>query len=496
MLPNLPLPLPDETLYSWCHAVQRSSGLGCTLTSSNLFGKPRAGFRHDFPAYLDTLTERTAGGLGTAAEIIDRRTLLGFFLRTAEKSEVDAIVHSVRSDVRPHLKLEFGLPASKISAFHPLKSCAECRKSDQSDYGRSYWHWEHQLPSVLICPRHHLLLDVCSNTRSPTALHYWLEPSKSDCRIVCARTSEAMPFLTRVADDTIRLMNLPMGSLRRDVCVAALRSTLKSNGLLSLGGHVRQRSAFNLVAARLKPIESISAPLLWPRLDQAMVESMVNLGRWCSIGVHPLKFLLLVECLTDRWEDFSRLLQGPMCSTSDLSIGPEPAAPLQVEASLPPTPSVKELLEKGMSLTAAAIHLGVSTTTVTQWARQQCVAFNTRPKWLGASTRRVIEDRLGRGDTVHDIGALTGASRASISRILAANKETKLARKVAIFSKKRSDCRRDFVDSLRKSPSAPVREFRSKPNSPYTWLYRNDRNWLTKIIASRSNITTYSQRKH
>lgn len=105
MLPNLPLPLPDETLYSWCHAVQRSSSLSCTLTSSNLFGKPRAGFRHDFPAYLDTLTERTAGGLGTAAEIIDRRSLLGFSLRTAEKSEVDAIVHAVRSDVRPHLRI-------------------------------------------------------------------------------------------------------------------------------------------------------------------------------------------------------------------------------------------------------------------------------------------------------------------------------------------------------------------------------------------------------
>lgn len=495
MLPNLPLPLPDETLYSWCHAVQRSSGLGCILASSSLFGRPRTAFRHDFPAYLNTLTDNTAGELGTPAEIIDRRTLLGFYLRTAETREVDSIVHSVTSGVRPHLKLELGLPASKISAFHPLKSCAKCRTSDLSNYGRSYWHWEHQLPTILICPRHHLFLDVCSSTRSPTCLHHWLEPSKGDFRIACARTSEAMPFLTRMAADTIRLMDLPMGGLRRQVCVAALRNTLKCNGLLSQGGHVRQRSVLALVADRLRPVESITAPLLWPKFDRTMVESMVNLGRWCSTGVHPLKLLLFIECLTDQWEDFNRMLEGQMHSPSNLPTGSVLTLPLEAEAPLPSNPSIKELLDKGMSLTAAAIQLGVSTTTATQWARQQCAAIRTRPKWLDASARREIEDRLARGESVHDVGIVSGASRTSINRILAASRRTKLARKSALFTKKRSDCRRKLAESLRKNPSQSLRECRSKQNSPYSWLYRNDRDWLKEIIANRSNMPIYSQRK-
>lgn len=493
MLPNLPLPLPDETLYSWCHAVQRHSGLGCTAASSSLFGSTRTAFRHDFPARLGALTSRTAGALGEPAEVVDRRSILGFFLRTAEASYAQEVVRSVTGGARPYLKLELGLPASKFGCLHPLKSCAKCRISDLTAYGRSYWHWLHQLPSVLVCPLHYELLSVCSEKRPPTSLHDWLEPSQSDHPIECKDASRVLPVLTRLADDTAGLMNMPIGSMSHEICVPALRSALQQNELLSHGGHIRHKALLAIVAEHLKPLTFLKSTEILPMFDQPMIESIAIYGREHSGRTHPLRLLLLVQCLTDRWDDFAALVKPAHIPPTTSSASSERKSSSKTEGAIEHA-GLLPLVQEGLSLSAAAKILGVSTTTATQWARQQNIAVKFRPKWLTERVRADIEARLGRGESLASISELCGASATSINRVLGANRAIQKSRRTARLRQARAEYRMVFLrDLIKKNMS--IREIRELPNSPYPWLYRNDRDWLIQIINTRSTFSDQNRKR-
>jgi hypothetical protein len=141
------------------------------------------------------------------------------------------------------------------------------------------------------------------------------------------------------------------------------------------------------------------------------------------------------------------------------------------------------------------MRLGVSTTTAVQWARQQGIPVNARPKWLSASARRKIEGLLASGETFQNIGIRSGASATSINRVLAANQEIKQTRRAALFAKKRADCRREFSETVRKEPSISIKNLRLQPNFPYTWLYRNDHPWLIAAIEKRGKRTSHKHRR-
>ena len=42
-----------------------------------------------------------------------------------------------------------------------LRYCPECAKEDRREHGETYWHREHQIPRIRICPKHHMFLENC-----------------------------------------------------------------------------------------------------------------------------------------------------------------------------------------------------------------------------------------------------------------------------------------------------------------------------------------------
>lgn len=61
---------------------------------------------------------------------------------TGSKGSLSALIQSVT----------IGLPA--------LKLCPECVRSDRIEYGESYWHREHSIPTVHRCPTHNVPLEL------------------------------------------------------------------------------------------------------------------------------------------------------------------------------------------------------------------------------------------------------------------------------------------------------------------------------------------------
>lgn len=151
--------LPDETLFSLVsrlHALWGASDAGRTALA--LFGGRRAGIQHDFPGYLREFERRTAGHLGSAAEIARSKTSLAFYRRFIRESLEQKIVHEMcLGDVR-HLKYRLGILTSRFRAHHPLKACPTCMAEDLERHGWAYWHVAHQHPGVWVCLSHQGLL--------------------------------------------------------------------------------------------------------------------------------------------------------------------------------------------------------------------------------------------------------------------------------------------------------------------------------------------------
>ena len=157
----LPSWLPGETLYSLCSRYHHLSGNRLAAdTCLQLFTAQDAGFLHDFPSHLESFVARTQGVLGSVDVLARRHTLLGFYTPFRRERDVTEAISVMASDSVQDLKFRLGLPSSRVGADHPLKGCPACIESDRRTEGVSYWHLEHQWPSVWVCREHDQLLHV------------------------------------------------------------------------------------------------------------------------------------------------------------------------------------------------------------------------------------------------------------------------------------------------------------------------------------------------
>jgi hypothetical protein len=174
---SLPAWLPDETLYSLCCRYHFLSGNRlASITSSQLFGSATAGLRHDFPSRLNHFIAVSRGAWGSVDELIQQGTVLPFYHPFISPEISDQVVDKMRGESVAYAKYLLGLPASRIGAAHPLKSCPVCRERDKAVDGVAYWHRNHQLPSVWACLQHGVLLQQAEVKTNLVGRLQWLLP--------------------------------------------------------------------------------------------------------------------------------------------------------------------------------------------------------------------------------------------------------------------------------------------------------------------------------
>ncbi|MBH2044154.1 MAG: TniQ family protein [Comamonadaceae bacterium] len=157
--PHISSWLPGETLFSM---ASRHHIVACNSTPAEtcrqLFGHPRIGSAHDFPARVGYLAAQTQGQLGSPRDIILDHTITRFFFPFQSPKKCANWVAQMTSGAASQLKSQLGLPSARFGAAHPLKACAQCMAEDARLCTVAYWHVEHQIPGVWVCPHHHSLL--------------------------------------------------------------------------------------------------------------------------------------------------------------------------------------------------------------------------------------------------------------------------------------------------------------------------------------------------
>jgi transposase len=142
------------------------------------------------------------------------------------------------------------------------------------------------------------------------------------------------------------------------------------------------------------------------------------------------------------------------------------------------------VVDHKLSLRAAGDRVGVTATTAVQWAIQDGIPYTHRTKYVTDEKRRIAQRMLRKGLPKKTVADAIGCSMTTITRILSANPRLRDVRCRSILSALRAEKRREFLRRISENPGVPIKVLRKAPGSGYSWLYRNDRNWLRENLPT------------
>ncbi|MGF1765414.1 TniQ family protein [Aliivibrio kagoshimensis] len=138
-------PLPNEHIFSWLVRLHQRSGYAHFLYFQKQIGIEDR-FLHANKVFSLT-SKKLVSLLDDANKAIVNNTSASIWIISLERGQfhLGEFVHMNEQQL-------FGFDTS----WH---SCKKCRDEDLKNYGTSYWHSQHQLPSVFECYKHHLTLE-------------------------------------------------------------------------------------------------------------------------------------------------------------------------------------------------------------------------------------------------------------------------------------------------------------------------------------------------
>lgn len=231
---EIPLPLPDELIYSTISRGLLRSGYPRRLFSELVLGRRNTLCPHA-PAGLNALAKLLYGGAMTGEHLLDNHTVARAWLPFALSSESvrERLLSAGDAGKCPNAKRAFEFRFSV-----GLRCCAQCMEDDRRDHGEAYWHREHQTPEARVCLKHGSVLMESRGSRSLPKDSYLTLGATTDLAEV---RIEAPPEVhMRVSAHINSLLRTPKLSFNRETfsraALALIRPLTASNNVMALNG--------------------------------------------------------------------------------------------------------------------------------------------------------------------------------------------------------------------------------------------------------------------
>ncbi|MHB1657648.1 MAG: TniQ family protein, partial [Burkholderiales bacterium] len=318
--------LADEALFSLCSRHHRLSGhRRAATTCAQLFGHSTQGAAHDFPSRIGEFALRTRGQLGSASQMVRQHTILPFYLPFQSQETASRAVAAMQGPMIGRLKFQLGLLTSRFRANHPLKACPVCMRADREQWSTPYWHVQHQLPGVWVCPQHQEPLMVSSLKATGVQRFQWMLPSPSHLIARTMTPGSATPLLS-LAQASCELWGRPSGEhFEAEVVADVYRDALRHLGLLTgMGtGRLRLRDIGTPFAEYLAPLRQVDELSALPQSPDEAAREVARLAYRPRSGMHPLRHLILIGWLFGKFDIHGR---PRLARLSCLDVGTESIA--------------------------------------------------------------------------------------------------------------------------------------------------------------------------
>lgn len=153
MLTYFPTPYPGEWWYSvLCRYHVRSGRKKFATTLHELYGTHPLTHGRLFPGGdCHAITGQLPENLVTLKDVLLEHTLMPYYLRLHSPEKKQSVFCNLLAGRSGGLtSIQIQTPEGKQG----LKFCPICRAEDEERYGEPYWHREHQIPLMPLCPKH------------------------------------------------------------------------------------------------------------------------------------------------------------------------------------------------------------------------------------------------------------------------------------------------------------------------------------------------------
>lgn len=482
-----PSPLPDESLFSRLARYHLLSGhLRSRFTLHELFARNSIVITSHLPSGIGQLAERIAGKRDDRlADSLLSHTMFPYFLPFLSQRQATGATQALVGRDAGSVKGLLGVLASRVGGHNRFRLCDACISEDRLHFGYAYWHRAHQLPGVWICHKHSLPLQSIQLSWSKRVRHELFLPD-SDRLIPYTDAISIAPaqfrLLNSIAKRSYELMQTRAAALGTAYFVRNYREKAMDLGLITLNGRVRVEPFeryFSEALSSLFGVEDFQKIIYQARSPPWAL----NLLRKPRSSMHPLKHILMMSVLSLDWCDMRVrpfICQSRFRSLAESEKETKEAGKASVDHEL-----TNLVRDKGCSLRSCAKLLGKSVTTLKIQAVQLDLSVKLRPKKIKEDLFSEVVELLQSGHSVAEVAEYASLSIVSVYRIL------KMQPKV-FESWRQMRFERELVSRRGEAANAAF-EGRPVPKSVYAWLYRNDRDWLKKMLeGGKSRLTSRS----
>ncbi|MCL1632123.1 TnsD family transposase [Sporolactobacillus sp. CPB3-1] len=474
----------------------RSCNLSPKATMTELYGSSRVMAVPDLPAHLRQVYKRLKhfDPLGID-EWIGQHTFFHYYTTFAKKDVRDRVFTEMLEGTSPgSIHMMTGAMASSVSEPSVFRFCPKCADEDIQQYGEMYWHMSHQLPGVLVCPKHkHFLLNSSVSFRGKNKYVYHAATMQN-----CKR-SQGLPMYSEktiqslliIAKELIQLAHTDLSFTRSGV-EQAYKYLLQRQGYATISGSVDQHTLAQqfshfygreLLEAVQSPIDSDNSSCWLKAITRKQRKAF-----------HPIRHILLTHFLGESIDTFYRYesqTYDPFGSPPYPCLNPAADHYLQ-----PVIPNVKETI-----CTDTRKPVGTFTCS--------CGFIYSR-----RGPDHSIEDRYKIGrvkqfglvwqDKVHDLIYIKKLSYYAAAKRLKVDIGTvkKYANQQQIAKDDSKEASTLPLESKRtqwllfqeENSKTSVTEVRKRNPALYAWLYRHDRQWLQKHSSKINKTAVKNQR--
>src|SRR5690625_2944413 len=160
MLNFFPTLYPDEMLMSVINRYKRKCGMvSKRALERDLFNQIIGQKSVLFPQNTSTLISKLPPrSKVTSQEIIINHTAFPYFTAFLSGERSNEIYRSMEDSNSINIENMTGIAGSKVKLYNRLRYCPICFSEDMEKYGESYWRRIHQMPGVLYCQKHRVLI--------------------------------------------------------------------------------------------------------------------------------------------------------------------------------------------------------------------------------------------------------------------------------------------------------------------------------------------------
>ena len=283
----------------------------------SLYSRKKVTTTVDFPCNLNALIKNMPKTWPYNLELlIDKYTILPFYKPFWPAERVEKVKSMMSNKYSQEVHLAAGIYSNEIVPWKYLRFCPECFKEDIKLTQEAYWHRIHQVPKVLICPKHRILIQNSTVRTYEIESSFYYTANESNCiekeNEGTKLASDVVERLVRLANDIQWLLNNSTPVNEPEWFRQAYYNILMRRGMVSKKGRVDQGAFLNQF------IQYHSAEFLRV-LD--LLPDVENSHNWVSLMVrkyanppHPIKHLLMIQFLIGSVQDFfeeNHFFKGP-----------------------------------------------------------------------------------------------------------------------------------------------------------------------------------------